>query len=506
MGRRGSFPARAQPPSGTALAAKKNSRSRLLDQLEPLFCEAFQGCQARVAQRLARLGLSSLACFGRHHLSGWIQASGEGALDWSGAYRLFSRARFDPAALFAAVRRGLLPELGPNAPLVVAMDDTLVRRGGRKTPGVAWRRDPLGPPFHTNFVRAQRFVGLSAALPQYGPTGPARLLPLAFVHAPTATRPPKKAPPEQHALYRQQQRQANINHLGAAQIAHLRQALDDDGEAQRPLSLVVDNRFTNAKVLKNLPPRTSLIGRLRADAQLCFPPDPHNAARTGRRRIYGERAPSPAELLADESVPVRQVTAFAAGRLHQFPVKTIGPVMWRSGAGPRLLRLLVIKPLRYRLSNGSRLLYRQPAFLAVTDPDMPLDEAVQRYVWRWEIEVNFRDEKTVFGVGDPQVFNPEAVERAPQFQVGLYALLLLAARRAFSDAPLPDAVPPPKWRQRQPKLRASTQDLVRQLRHELWGDALHTKSFCRVRPQTRLDRTRQKLHPSLAAAVLSASP
>jgi hypothetical protein len=71
---------------------------------------------------------------------------------------------------------------------------------------------------------------------------------------------------------------------------------------------------------------------------------------------------------------------------------------------------------------------------------------------------------------------------------------------------LPDAVPPPKWRQRQPKLRASTQDLVRQLRHELWGDALHTKSFCRVRPQTRLDRTRQKLHPSLAAAVLSASP
>lgn len=450
--------------------------------------------------------MSSLACLGRHHLSGWIQAAGQAGLDWSAAYRLFSCSRFEPADLFSTVRQRALAALDEDAPFVVAMDDTLVHRVGLKTPGVGWRRDPCGPPFHTNFIRAQRFVQLSAALPHHSPAGAARLAPIAFAHAPTATRPNKKASPDQHALYRRQQRQLNINLCGASQLAQLRHDLDRDGAAQRSLCALIDGRFTNATVLKKLPERTTVIGRIRSDAKLCFPPDPESAAPTGRRRVYGKPAPSPAQLLADDSVPVQHVRAYAAGRLHQFPVKTLACVMWRSGAGPRLLRLVVIKPLRYRLNSRSRLLYRQPAFLLVSDPDMPLEDVVQRYVWRWEIEVNFRDEKTLLGVGDPQVFNRDSIERVPQFQVGLYGLLLVAARQAFGDAPLPDAIPPPKWRQRKPKPRASTQDLIQHLRNELWADALQAKSFYRVCPRRPAPQTRLKPHPPLAAAVLSASP
>jgi hypothetical protein len=385
------------------------------------------------------------------------------------------------------------------------MDDTLVRRGGRKTPGVAWRRDPLGPPFQTNLVRGQRFVQLSAALPPRSAPGPARLLPIAFAHAPTPAKPARKATPEQLALYRRQQRDANLNLCGAALLAKLRRDLDDDGD-NRTLCAVVDNRFTNATILKNLPPRTALIGRLRSDAQLCFKPDPAAAARTGRRRVYGLPAPTPAQLLADPEAPVVEVEAWAAGRLHRFPVKTLAELLWRSGSGARPVRLVVIKALRYRLNQGSPLLYRQPAYLLVTDPDMPLEQVVQRYVWRWEIEVNFRDEKTLLGVGQPQVFHPRSVEAAPQFQVGVYALLLLAARQAFGDGPMPDAVPPPKWRRHCSKPRASTQDLLQRLRQELWGDALQAKSFCGVRPHGPQHRTRQKLTPPLAAAVLYASP
>jgi hypothetical protein len=419
---------------------------------------------------------------------------------------LFSCSRFEPAAVFAQVRRGALDALGEDSPLVVAMDDTLVHRGGLKTPGVGWRRDPCGPPFHTNFIRAQRFIGLSAALPHRTPAGAARLAPIAFAHAPTAVKPSKKASPEQLALYRRQQRENNINLRGREQLLALRQALDRDGAAKRPLCVLVDGRFTNSTVLKKLPERSVVIGRVRSDAKLCFPPDPRKAAATGRRRVYGEPAPSPAALLADAAVPVQHVTAFAAGREHQFPVKTLGPVLWRSGSGPRPLRLVVIKPLRYRLNKSSRLLYRQPAFLIVTDPDMPLADIVQRYVWRWEIELNFRDEKTLLGVGDPQVFNSQSVERVPQFQVALYGLLLLAARQAFSDSPLPNAIPPPKWRRNRSKPRATTQDLLQQLRYELWGDALQAKSFYRVCSTQPRHQTQQKLHPSLTAAVLSASP
>ena len=54
----------------------------------------------------------------------------------------------------------MLPD---NAPLVTALDDTALRKTGRKIPGVGYRRDPMSPPFHVNLVPAQRFVQLSAS-------------------------------------------------------------------------------------------------------------------------------------------------------------------------------------------------------------------------------------------------------------------------------------------------------------------------------------------------------
>jgi hypothetical protein len=36
------------------------------------------------------------------------------------------------------------------------MDDSILRKSGRKIPGVGYRRDPLSPAFHLNFVRGMR--------------------------------------------------------------------------------------------------------------------------------------------------------------------------------------------------------------------------------------------------------------------------------------------------------------------------------------------------------------
>lgn len=110
---------------------------------------------------------------GRHTVTGLLCASGRQFGDWSAAYRLFSRERVDTSALLSAVRRGVVCELSSCQPLVVGIDDTLVRKSGGKTSGVSWRRDPLGPVFCNNFIRAQRFLQASAALPA-GPAPPRR--------------------------------------------------------------------------------------------------------------------------------------------------------------------------------------------------------------------------------------------------------------------------------------------------------------------------------------------
>ena len=80
--------------------------------------------QYRTWKRARRLGLSQLACLGRHTLAGLICASGRQADDWSADYRLFARDKWDADDLFVPVVRGTLNMLPENAPLVAAIDDT----------------------------------------------------------------------------------------------------------------------------------------------------------------------------------------------------------------------------------------------------------------------------------------------------------------------------------------------------------------------------------------------
>jgi hypothetical protein len=258
--------------------------------------------------------------------------------------------------------------------------------------------------------------------------------------------------------------------------------------------------------LKGLPERTVFTGRLRKDACLHFLPTPEEGAKKGRKLTYGQRAPTPEALLRDEAVPFQEVTAFAAGRLHAFRVKTLSPLLSRMNGGRQPLRLVCIAPLAYRPRKGSRVLYREPAYLGCTDPDRPLDEVVQSFAWRWGIEVNHRDEKTLLGVGEAQVRNPEAAARLPALLVATYALLLLAGRLAFGAAPVPDTLPRPKWQREQGRTHASTVELIRHLRAELWGRALGVARFSGFAKRTPADANGEKCaRPRVDAAVLYAS-
>lgn len=102
--------------------------------------------QARVWVRARRLGLSQLACLERHTMTGLLCSCGRQLVDWSADYRVFSKDQWEPNLLFRPVIRGALNHLPESHPVIVAVDDTLLRKSGKKTPGVAYRRDPLSPP------------------------------------------------------------------------------------------------------------------------------------------------------------------------------------------------------------------------------------------------------------------------------------------------------------------------------------------------------------------------
>jgi len=436
-------------------------------------------------ERVRRHLLSHLLCLGRHTLTGVLGTSGRLFCDWSADYRMYSSERVEPEKLFTPVRQSLTGRLAERQPLVAALDDTRLRKTGRKTHGVKYTRDPMGPPFHVNLIKAQRFIQISMASP--ADNGMARMVPLDFVHAPAPKKPRPDADEQVQALFRQAKREMALPKVGANQLTRLRLAMDEEGQQDRPLWVVVDGGYTNRTFVKHLPNRTTAVGRIRADAKLYHLPV-STEGQPGRNRVYGDRAPTPEELHKNTSVPWQRVEAFAAGKTHNFKIKTLAPLRWRPAGKEHDLRLIVIAPLGYRLTKNGKLLYRKPAYLICTDPNADIQEILQAYIWRWDIEVNFRDEKSLLGVGQAQVRNEHSVENVPALAVAAYAMLLTSSIQAYGPTGKPDSLPTPKWRNKE-TLRPSTQSLLQHLRHEVWADALHFYSFAsHPDPNTKLEK------------------
>ena len=419
--------------------------------------------------------------------------------DWTAPYRLFSRHRLPTSEMFAVIRHSVLQQLPPQSPLCVAVDDTLIRKSGIRIPGVAWRRDPLGPHFHTNFVRAQRMLQFSADLPLPGDHH--RMVPISFLHAPTPVKPTKPTP-QQLADFRTARRQARLPLLASQQITALRQSVDPD----RSLILFVDNGYTNSTVLKQLPANTTLVGRIRKDAKLYYLPlETDSPQRRGRPRHYGALAPTPEQLRTDDSIPWQTLSVRIAGKQHAMRVKVRRNLQWRTAGLHHTLQLVVIAPLGYRLRKGSKILYRQPAFLIGTDPQLDLLALIQGYVQRWDVEVNFREEKTLLGVGQAQVRHPVSVQDVPAFQVASYAMLLLAMARLQKQTQAGDWLPAPKWYGHQPPPRLSTQRAINQLRGEVWARALGFTHFSDLLTSTPHVQKPEKFAPHLPSALLYAN-
>ena len=439
--------------------------------------------------------MAQLVCLGSHTITGLLTTCGKQFRDWSADYRLYQRNRIVPEQLFGPVRHALCQN--QQGPIVMAMDDTRLKKTGTKVHGVKYMRDPMGPAFRVNFIRAQRFLQTSMAFK--GQHGQARMIPVDWVHAPIPQKPKADATEEQWARYRAKANACRISVVGAQRISHMRAWLNEHGAKQRRLWVSVDGSFTNGTVLKALAPNTTLVGRIRADAKLYHPPQ--TQPDKGRRRVYGNQAPTPEQLRLDERIPWQKHQVFFGGKARQLRVKQLGPLRWRTAGQQHSLQLLVLAPTPYRLSKNSKLLYRKPAYLICTDPHAPLEQVIQHYLWRWDIEVNFRDEKTLLGVGEAQVRTPEAVQNVTGCAVAAYAMLLTAAVQCQKENATFDRLPAPKWQPNKSN-RPTTMRLIQNLRYELWARSIHFSSFA---SQQRTNNKPEKSHCPAESALFYAA-
>ncbi len=492
---------RRSPPT-TALPQPRKP-GRLLDCLGRLIgaCEgAF--AQSEQFERSAAHLLSQLICLGRHTITALLCCLNLQDLDWTSQYRHYAQGRAQPEAFFALSYQKVQEHLPQGHPLVVAMDDSLLRKTGRKTYGVGYRRDPLSPPFHTNLVRGARVVQLSAAWP-YG-AGQARLIPIDFFQAPLPAKPRPKADAQAWETYKAQRTKANLNVVASQRVQQLYKSRWQAEAGQHAPILVVDGRFTNRTCLRGLPTGLTLIGRIRKDTALFYPPEPRRPKTRGRKRRYGKPAPKPEALRQDKSVRWTKVKVHFAGRKLSFRCKRLKKVFSRLNRGQQPVQVIVVAAVHYRAPSGKQIC-RQPAYLLCTDLKMPIAQVLQYYFWRWDIEVNFRDEKTLLGVGQAQVRTPTSTEQAPALAVAGYSLLLLASLQAYGPEGQPQGIRLPKWRRSKPPQRATTSRLINQLRLELWADAIQQKNFRDFPQAASPEQKPHKMVPDLRTSLFYAN-
>jgi len=418
--------------------------------------------QQRSFERALRLSLAQILTPGQRWLSRLIASSGRQHRDWSADYKLFSRSPWQPDTLFQSVIERCLEHGQQRAYVVLAGDFTHLPKTGRHIPNVHCMRDPMSPPYHVNLIQGLRYFQLTAILPLYRCTqepSPPRSIPVCFSEVPVLKRPGRKASLQEHQAYRAAQKKRLSSQYALQKVKTLRRAFDQAGAQDKTLLIALDGSFCNSVFFGERLDRVELLCRCRKDARLCL------AAPKGSQRFYAAQTFTPEEVRQDESQPWQEAEVYHGGGWRTLRFKEVTPLYWRQGAKRRAMRLLVIAPTSYRNHKQGKMLYRQAAYLLTSDLETAATELVQAYFDRWQIEVNHREEKTTFGVGQAQVRNPLSVPRQPAFSVAVYAMLLLAALQAYGPQRSQAYLPLPKWRRN--AKRPSCLDIISQLRLEM---------------------------------------
>jgi DDE superfamily endonuclease len=317
------------------------------------------------------------------------------------AYRFFATARWSAdqvgLVLLDLIAAMLVP---PDAAVVLAVDDTLWHRTGRRLHGVAWHHDGAGPGRHRPaWGHRWVVVGIIVHLPFLD-----RAVCLPILARLWLPGDPDHTP----LILARELLDLAVGHLG-----------------DRPVHLVGDAAYIG-KPLQALPAHVTVTARLRCDAALYTPPPPRTGRR-GRPRRKGDRLP---ELIVIAAMTRYQWTAVRVrcyGKTLDRDVLALR-CLWYGALKGQIVQVILSRP------PGARDGYQ----LALVTTDLAATPAViiERYADRWSEEQAFLDARYLAGVGQARTRTRRSVERLVPF--GLCCLSLAICWYARHGQPTQD--------------------------------------------------------------------
>ena len=356
-------------------------------------------------------------------------------------HRVLNRARWSPLRV-SRLLLGLIVAtvLAQDAPLVLLVDTTLVRRTGRR---LIWKGR-----YH-DAVRSQQAHTVTSE-------GIHWLCVAALVPVPWSTRPwalpfltiPTSSPAVSARLGRR--------HRTAPEYADVLLRLVRRWQPEREIVVVGDSAFAVVELGHTCRDRRmALASRLVLNAQLYEPVPPRPASTPGVKPRKGPRQPKLADRLTDPTTTWQAVeVTWYGGRAATIEVAT-GTALWHTdGSLPLPIRWVLVRNV-----PG----HHPPLALFCTDPTAAAAQIIAWYVDRWHIETTFEEVRAHLGLETQREWSRRAVGRAVPCLLGLFSLVVLLAHALY-----PHELPTRRaaW---YPKREATFIDALAAVRRHLWA-------------------------------------
>jgi len=410
--------------------------AELLQQFFPIFTTP-------TTKIFIRLMTGWILCIVRRTITGMLPfADPQNEQAHDAYHRFFPNARWDMTRLWQILAKILIQTFCRNTIIILALDDTLFHRSGRKVNGAGWWRDAVRST-QKNIIYAWGLNLVVLTLQIQPPWGGEPL------GLPINMRLHRKNGP-------------TLIELAVQMINETRQWL---GERQ---FRVVGDGFYATLAGKSLDSVT-IISRIKRNANLYDLPSKIRKKRRGRPRTKGRKL-AKLEKMAAHIQNWQMVTFHQRGKISKRLVYT-RVVLWYKVSRKPILLVISRDP------RGKE----KDDFFFTTDVTMKPAEVLTCFADRWAIEETFKNTKQLLGGQEPQTFKGKGPERAAGLSLWLYSTIWLwylkqkAGQRYF--------IIQPWYRQ---KVTPSFADALSCLRRELWQErikcmfgicAVHDKKF-----------------------------
>ena len=377
-------------------------------------------------------------------------------------HRILNRAAWSPRAGGRILLGLLIAAFAPRGPVVMALDDTIERRRGKRIAAKGIYRDPVRSS-DSHFVKASglRWMSLMllAPIPWAG-----RIWALPFLTT---------LVPSERACRERGRRHKPLLDVGRQLALQARRWLPG-----RDLVLVGDSGFSALLFLDAMRrARITAITRLRLDAALYEPAPPRPPGTMGRPRTKGARLPTPAaSLVAKDTRWHGVVVPGWYGSAQRGIEVASGTAVWRHGGMP-------VVPIRWVLVRDPAHRFEAQALLC-TDLACDPTQIVSWFVRRWSVEVTFQEVRAHLGVEPQRQWSDTAIARTTPCLLALFSIVTLLAAQL-----------PARQRQRiaaaawYPKPRPTFADALAAVRCAIWRErtlATSPRRRARTKPRFRL--------------------